>query len=69
MMKIGKKKSQTMMPYCDEVRTSTSEDLKYTNKNNAANRNTDISVRRVPLAADKTDNHPLLRSRSKQRFI
>lgn len=68
-MKIRKKKSQTMTPYCDEVRTSASEDLKYINKNNTAARNADICVRRVPLATDKTDSHPLLRSRSKQRFI
>lgn len=68
-MKIRKKKSQTMTPYCDEVRTSDSEDLKYINKNNAATRNSDICVRRIPLATDKTDNHPLLRSRSKHRFI
>lgn len=68
-MKIKKKKSHTMTPYCDEVRTSTSEDLKYVNKNSAAVRNMDISVRRIPLAADKIDNHPLLRSRSKQRFM
>ncbi len=68
-MKIGKKKSQTMTPYCDGVRTSTNEDMKYEYKNNTAIRNIDISVRRIPLVADKTDNHPLLRSRSKQRFI
>lgn len=68
-MKISKKKSQTMKPYCDGVRTSANEDLKYANKNNTATHNMDLCVRRVPLAADKTEDHPLLRSRSKQRFI
>lgn len=68
-MRIRKKKSHTRKPYCDGVRTSTVEELKYNFKNSPTTRNTDISVRRIPLATDNVDNHPLIKSRSKQRFI